>query len=270
MFEVPTGVVADTRGRRFSFLLGTATLLGATLLYLVMWQMKAAARSAGRSPRSCSGSASRSSPARPRRGSSTRSPPPASRHARADLRPRPDRDGRAMLGGSVARRLRRPGHEPRRAVPPARGAARRDVRVAFVFMHDIGFTPTEARASSADINAVIHGSIDGGLRNPPVRWLMLAAPFTAGVGIFAFYAMQPYLLQLYGDPTAYGDRRARGGDRRRRADRRRADREPRAAVLPPAHRRPPPGRGRHGRPARADRPDRPVRPRAGCCSSSGR
>ena len=33
---------------------------------------------------------------------------------------------------------------------------------------------------------------------------MLAAPFTAGVGIFAFYALQPYLLQLYGDPTAYG------------------------------------------------------------------
>ena len=27
LFEVPTGVVADTRGRRFSFLLGTATLL---------------------------------------------------------------------------------------------------------------------------------------------------------------------------------------------------------------------------------------------------
>jgi MFS family permease len=33
---------------------------------------------------------------------------------------------------------------------------------------------------------------------------MLAAPFTTGVGFYAFYAMQPYLLQLYGDPTAYG------------------------------------------------------------------
>ena len=51
---------------------------------------------------------------------------------------------------------------------------------------------------------MLRGSIDGGLRNPPVRWLMLAAPFTAGVGIYAFYAFQPYLLQLYGDPTAYG------------------------------------------------------------------
>src|SRR3970282_2151825 len=29
-------------------------------------------------------------------------------------------------------------------------------------------------------------------------------PFGAGVGFYVFYAMQPYLLQLYGDETAYG------------------------------------------------------------------
>jgi MFS family permease len=33
--------VADTRGRRFSFLLGAGTLLLSTLLYLVMWQIRA-------------------------------------------------------------------------------------------------------------------------------------------------------------------------------------------------------------------------------------
>ncbi|CAN5274107.1 hypothetical protein BH23CHL9_BH23CHL9_14880 [soil metagenome] len=33
IFEVPTGVVTDTRGRRFSFLLGAATLLLSTMLY---------------------------------------------------------------------------------------------------------------------------------------------------------------------------------------------------------------------------------------------
>src|SRR5829696_7863933 len=38
LFEVPTGVVADTVGRRASYLLGAATLFGATLLYLVLWQ----------------------------------------------------------------------------------------------------------------------------------------------------------------------------------------------------------------------------------------
>src|SRR5918999_6236650 len=41
LFEVPTGVVADTRGRRFSFVLGAGTLLLSTLLYLAMWQIHA-------------------------------------------------------------------------------------------------------------------------------------------------------------------------------------------------------------------------------------
>ena len=50
---------------------------------------------------------------------------------------------------------------------------------------------------------MVQGSIDGGFRNPPVRWLMLAAPFTAGTGIYVFYASQPYLLELFGDPKAY-------------------------------------------------------------------
>ena len=37
IFEVPTGVVADVRGRRVSYLLGAGTLLVSTLLYLLMW-----------------------------------------------------------------------------------------------------------------------------------------------------------------------------------------------------------------------------------------
>ncbi len=41
VFEVPTGVVADVWGRRVSFLLGCATLLVSTLLYLYMWDVQA-------------------------------------------------------------------------------------------------------------------------------------------------------------------------------------------------------------------------------------
>src|SRR5216683_1038993 len=41
LFEVPTGVVADIRGRRVSYLLGTLTLTIATLLYLWMWRLHA-------------------------------------------------------------------------------------------------------------------------------------------------------------------------------------------------------------------------------------
>src|SRR4051794_41906259 len=38
LFEIPTGVVADTRGRRFSYLLGGAALLAPTVPYYAMWQ----------------------------------------------------------------------------------------------------------------------------------------------------------------------------------------------------------------------------------------
>src|SRR5919199_6300153 len=41
LFEVPTGVVADTVGRRASYLLGTVTLLVSTLLYVLLWQVGA-------------------------------------------------------------------------------------------------------------------------------------------------------------------------------------------------------------------------------------
>src|SRR5687768_1425701 len=41
LFEVPTGVVADTRGRRLSYVMGTVTLVLSTLLYLLMWQVQA-------------------------------------------------------------------------------------------------------------------------------------------------------------------------------------------------------------------------------------
>src|ERR1700737_866108 len=41
LFEVPTGVVADTAGRRLSYLLGTVTLAGSTLLYVLLWRIHA-------------------------------------------------------------------------------------------------------------------------------------------------------------------------------------------------------------------------------------
>jgi predicted MFS family arabinose efflux permease len=75
--------------------------------------------------------------------------------------------------------------------------------VAFRFMHDLGFKPDRGANPLVVVKSVFKGAVDGGIRNPPVRWLMLAAPFVSGVGFFGFYALQPYLLQLYGDPNAY-------------------------------------------------------------------
>src|SRR5580765_3615359 len=39
IFEVHTGIIADTFGRRTSYLLGGITLTISTLLYLYMWQI---------------------------------------------------------------------------------------------------------------------------------------------------------------------------------------------------------------------------------------
>jgi MFS family permease len=74
---------------------------------------------------------------------------------------------------------------------------------AFVFMRDLGFKARRDVSTGVAVREIARGSIEGGLRNRPVRWMMLAAPFTGGVGFYAFYAMQPYLLELYGDPSAY-------------------------------------------------------------------
>lgn len=75
---------------------------------------------------------------------------------------------------------------------------------AFAVMKDLGFTPERSRHPLGDMKRVFSASLEHGLRNPPVRWMMLAAPFGAGVGIYTFYALQPYLLDLYGDDKAYG------------------------------------------------------------------
>jgi MFS family permease len=204
LFEVPTGVVADTRGRRLSFLLGAGTLLTSTLLYLWMWQLHAplwgwaiASALLGLGFTFFSGATEAwlvdALSATGFTGALE------SVYGRAQTVA-----GAAMLIGSVAggfiAQLTNLG------VPYIVRAAMLGVTllVAWRFMHDIGFVPRRDETPIAAIREVVRGSIDGGFRNPPVRWLMLAAPFTAGVGIYAFYAFQPYLLQLYGDRNAYG------------------------------------------------------------------
>jgi MFS family permease len=75
--------------------------------------------------------------------------------------------------------------------------------LAYRLMHDLGFTPAAEAHPLEAVRTVFNSSIEHGLKNPPVRWVMFAAPFGAGVGIYTFYALQPFLLELYGDPNAY-------------------------------------------------------------------
>ncbi|MCC6612401.1 MAG: MFS transporter [Anaerolineae bacterium] len=76
--------------------------------------------------------------------------------------------------------------------------------VAYFTMHDLGYTPrslTLARIP-AEMRAVAEVSIAYGWRQPNLRLLMLAGAIQSGFIMWAFYAWQPYFLQLFGDPNA--------------------------------------------------------------------
>jgi MFS family permease len=203
LFEVPTGIVADTRGRRFSYLLGAATLLVSTLLYLVMWQIHApfigwALASALLGLGFTFFSGATEAWLVDALGATGFSGQLETVFGRAQTA-----SGGAMLIGSVL------GGVVAQATDLGTPYILRAVMlgvtliVAFRFMHDVGFTPRRGADPVTEVRAVVRGSVEAGWRNPPVRALMLAAPFSTGVGFFAFYASQPYLLQLYGDPNAY-------------------------------------------------------------------
>jgi MFS family permease len=73
---------------------------------------------------------------------------------------------------------------------------------AFISMHDIGYTPISGMSVRDEARMIVRNSVEHGLKNRPIRLFLLAAPFASGVGIWVFYAFQPYLLELFGDPDA--------------------------------------------------------------------
>jgi MFS family permease len=203
IFEVPTGVVADTRGRRLSFMLGAGVLLVSTLAYLAMWQVQAsfigwamASILLGLGFTFFSGATE-----------AWLVDALSATGYEGDLETVFGRGqtiaGVAMLAGSVAGGV--VAQLSSLGIPYVLRALLLGVALvaAFFYMRDLGFKPKTDVSTLTAVRDITRGSIDGGLRNRPVRWLMLAAPFTGGVGFYAFYAMQPYLLELYGDPSAY-------------------------------------------------------------------
>lgn len=206
IFEVPTGVVADTRGRRLSYLLGTCTLAISTVLYLAMWRISAPFWAWGVTSALLGLGFTFFSGAFEawlvdaltfagyfRDGGTLESV-----LARGEIV-----EGIAMLGGSVAGGVI--AQATNLGVPYILRASVLALTfvVAFLLMRDEGFTPSRGKHPLQEVKNVLRGSIEHGLAKPPVRWIMLEAPFTGGVTIFAFYAMQPYLLELWGNQRAY-------------------------------------------------------------------
>jgi MFS family permease len=204
VFEVPTGVVADTRGRRFSYVLGAGTLLVSTLLYLVMWQVRAPLLGWAVSSILLGLGFTFFSGATEAWLVDALNATGFTGHLEQVFGRAQTIGGIAMLVGSVSGGFI--AQATNLGVPYLFRAAMLGVTlvVALRFMHDLGFTPARGVSAGAAVRTVIRGSIDGGFRNRPVRWLMLAAPFAGGAGIYVFYAAQPYLLELYGDRSAYG------------------------------------------------------------------
>lgn len=203
VFEIPTGVVADTRGRRFSFLLGTGVLLASTLLYWWLWVVRApfagwllASMLIGLGFTFFSGATE-----------AWLVDALADAGHQGDLESVFGRaqvaSGAALLIGSFAGGLIAQATDLGVPYLVRSGLLAVTAVVAAATMRDRGFTPDRGRSPGQAVRQVLAGSIDAGLRNRPVRWLMLAAPFTAGTGIYVFYALQPYLLELARDPHAY-------------------------------------------------------------------
>ena len=203
IFEIPTGVVADTVGRRASYLLGTVTLAVTTILYWMLWVWQSpfwawalVSVLLGLGFTFFSGAVDAWLVDALKATSYTGSLETV--FGRAQIV-----GGVAMLSGSVLGGVI--AQVTNLGVPfLLRGAILLVMFVvAALLMRDLGFTPDRSESPLRATRTVLRASIRYGLGDPPVRWLMLASPFTAGVGIYVFYALQPYLLELWGDEEAY-------------------------------------------------------------------
>ncbi|MFA5530153.1 MAG: MFS transporter [Thiohalomonadaceae bacterium] len=203
VFEVPTGVVADSMGRRVSFLAGAATLFISTLLYFLLWRVSGplwawalASMLLGLGFTFFTGATEAwlvdALTFVGYEGALDDA------FAKGEIAA-----GLAMLTGAVAGGVI--AQFTNLGVPYLLRAALLAITflIAWSLMHDVGFTPRRSASVARDMGNIVASALNHGLRNPPVRWVMLAGPFLAGVGYYVFYAMQPFLLQLYGIEEAY-------------------------------------------------------------------
>ena len=204
IFEIPTGVVADTRGRRLSYLLGAATLFVSTLAYLWLWEIKGpfwawaiVSIVLGLGFTFFSGATEAwlvdGLKASGFEGDLDNV------FAKGSIA-----TGFAMLTGTLAGGF--VAQFTNLGVPflLRAGALAMTFVLAFFFMRDEGFKQKKRTSLIKEMSSVFSDAIEFGMRKAPVRWMMFSGIFSGGVSIYAFYAMQPYLLNLYGNNAGYG------------------------------------------------------------------
>lgn len=203
IFEVPTGMIADTKGRRLSFLLGSITLAVATLVYLIMWQIKAAFWCWALTSIFLGLGFTFFSGATDAWLVDALYATQFKENLESVLAKGQIVVGIGMLSGSVAGGVI--AQYTNLGIPFVLRALILVIgfMAAYCLMFDVGFQARHEKSLFVEMKNILAATIKYGLANPPVRWIMLAAPFTAGVSIYAFYALQPYLLKLYGNQTAY-------------------------------------------------------------------
>jgi MFS family permease len=204
LFEVPTGIVADSWGRRASYLLGTVTLAVTTALYVWLWSIEGPFWAWAVSSMLLGlGFTFFSGATEAWLVDALRATGHTGGLDQVFAR------GQVWMGVGMLLGAGGGGYLAQVAGLAAPYLLRAGVLVlmfvlAAVLMRDLGFAPERGGGYRAEIRRITAQSVEYGLRVRPVRWLMLAAPFTGGAAIYVHYALQPYLLELWGDETAYG------------------------------------------------------------------
>ena len=197
LFEIPTGVIADTLGRRVSFLLSVSVLSATTLAYVGLAQVEAgvlafAAVSVGMGLGFTFYSGAMEAWL-------------VDALAATGFRGVLDRvfargqqiTGAAMLVGTVGGGLL---GQIDLSLPylVRSGLLGLVFAVAFAIMRDIGFEPRRVAAAElpGEVARNARAGVAFGWAQRPLRLLMLASLVQTGFFIWAFYASQPYLLDL--------------------------------------------------------------------------
>lgn len=203
LFEIPTGAVADARGRRYSYLIGVFLLAASTAGFWFMWQQEAhilwfasASFLTGIAYTFFSG---------------------ATEAWLVDALKATKYSGKldavfaknqivfggsmlsgTLLGGLVAQLTNIGAPYILRII-----LLLLTFVVAFRFMHDQGFTPDRSVKLIRSMKQTIATSVRFGLKIAPIKWVSISGAISFAAMGFIFYGMQPYLLELYGDSTSY-------------------------------------------------------------------